>query len=310
MKGQLIAVVGPTASGKTALAVGLAEQLGGEVVNADSRQVYRYMDIGTAKPTPVERARAPHHLTDICDPDEPFGLADFLAAAGRTIDDITRRTRLPVVAGGTGQYVRALIEGWQAPPVAPDPGLRGELTERAERDGPAALHTELATRDPEAAAAIHPRNVRRVVRALEVVRATGQPFSQQRRRGEAPYRALMLGLALTRETLYRRIDERVDRMFAAGLVDEVRRLLALGYGRDLPAMNSIGYAQVCSFLAGDLTLAEAIARTKTGTHRLARTQANWFRRDDARIRWLDAEHGPPVAAAVAAVREWGVVSSE
>jgi tRNA dimethylallyltransferase len=298
---KIVAVVGPTASGKTALALALAERFGGEIVNADSRQIYRHMDIGTAKPTPAELARVPHHLIDIRTPDEPFGLAEFLELAARAIRDIAGRARLPIVAGGTGQYVRALLEGWRAPPVPPDPELRRALEARAADEGPNALHRELTMLDPDAAAAIDSRNVRRVVRALEVIRATGRPFSAQRTQAASPYRALTLGIALDREVLHARIDRRVDEMFAAGLVDEVVRLRAMGYGCDLPALRSIGYAEVCGYLAGDLTLADAIARTKTATHRLVRVQANWFRRSDPRIVWLDGAHGLPVDAAAGAV---------
>lgn len=300
----LIAVVGPTASGKTAVAVALAMRLGGEVVNADSRQVYRYMDIGTAKPTREERAHAPHHLIDIRDPDEPFGLAEFLDAAERALCDITSRGYLPIVAGGTGQYVRALLEGWQAPAVPPDAALRTSLEARAAAEGVYSLHAELAAFDPASAAAIDPRNLRRVVRALEVIHHTGQPYSTQRRRETPPYRSLVLGLSLDRVALYQRIDRRVDAMFAAGLVDEVRALLARGYTCDLPALSSIGYAEVCGYLQGDLTLAEAVARTKTSTHRLARMQANWFRRDDPSIHWLDAESSDLPEAACRLVAEW------
>lgn len=294
-------MVGPTASGKTALALALAERFGGEIVNADSRQVYRLMDIGTAKPTPAERARVPHHLVDIRSPDEPFTLAEFLALAGRAIDDIIRRRHAAIVVGGTGQYVRALLEGWQGAAVPPDPAVRAALEARAAAEGAAALHAELAALDPEAAVIIDPRNVRRVVRALEVIAATGARFSAQRRRGLPPYRALVLGLAVQREALYRRIDQRVEEMFAAGLVEEVRRLRLCGYSCALPALSSIGYAQVCGFLAGELTLAETVARTKTATHRLARAQGAWFRRDDPRIHWLDAGHGPPLGQAAALV---------
>ncbi len=293
---EIVAVVGPTAAGKTALATTLAERCDGEIVNADSRQVYRGMDIGTAKPPPDIRARVPHHLIDIRDPDEPFGLHDFLLLADAAIRDIARRGRLPLVVGGTGQYVWALVEGWRAPPVPPNPTLRAELAERAAREGAAALHAELAALDPDAARTIDPRNVRRIIRALEVIRATGRPFSAQR--GKAPpYRALLIGLRVSRETLYRRIDERVEEMFASDLVEEVRRLVAAGYRCDLPAMRSIGYAEVCGYLRGELTLAEAVARTKTATHRLARMQANWFRPTDPRIHWLDAEAGLPVEPA-------------
>lgn len=300
----IIVVLGPTASGKSALALALAERFGGEIVNADSRQVYRWMDIGTAKPTPEERARVPHHLIDIRTPDQPFGLAEFLVEAGQAIGDITARRRLPVVCGGTGQYVRALLQGWQAPAVPPNAALREALTFRAEREGGAALHAALAAADPEAATLIDARNVRRVVRALEVISATGRPFSAQRGRGAPPYRSLVLGMALGRTALYDRIDRRVEAMFAAGLVAEVERLAALGYHCDLPAMNAIGYVEVCRLLAGDLSLAAAMEQTKTGTHRLARTQGGWFRRADPTIHWLDAEAGPPVDSAAVAVQQW------
>ncbi len=296
----IIVVVGPTASGKTALAIELARRFGGEIISADSRQVYRHMNIGTAKPTAAERAQAPHHLIDIRDPDEQFGLADFLDLAHGAARAVAAAGRLPIIAGGTGQYIRALLEGWQAPRVPPDQALRRRLEAEAAVD-PAALYRELVTRDPEAARVIDPRNIRRVVRAIEVMRATGQMFSAQRRKGRASYRALVIGLALERDALYRRIDQRVDQMFAAGLVEEVRGLASRGYACDLAALDSIGYAEVCGFLAGDLTLTEAIARTKTGTHRLARAQANWFRRSDPAIHWLDVAHGAPTVPAAALV---------
>ena len=298
---RIVVVVGATASGKTALSLALAARFSGEIVNADSRQIYRGMDIGTAKPTPHERATVPHHLIDIRTPDQPFSLAEFLALASATIAGVSARGHLPIVVGGTGQYVRALLHGWQAPAVPPDPALRAQLLAEAEARGGEALHAELAARDPAAAAAIDRRNVRRVVRALEVIHTSGRPFSEQTTRTPPSFDALTLGLAWPRDHLYRRIDQRVDALFAAGLVDEVRGLLAAGYSPRLPALQSIGYAQVCSFLAGDLTLTQAVERTKTGTHRLARSQGAWFRRSDPAIHWLEPANGPVLAEAEAVV---------
>ncbi|HXG42178.1 MAG TPA: tRNA (adenosine(37)-N6)-dimethylallyltransferase MiaA [Dehalococcoidia bacterium] len=285
----LVAIVGPTATGKSALAIALAQRFQGEVVNADSRQVYAGMDIGTAKPTPQERRQVPHHLFDIARPDEPFSLGRWLDLARQTLEDIWQRGRLPVLVGGTGQYVWALLEGWTVPRVPPRPDLRRHLEERARREGVQALYAELAGRDPAATAFVDPRNVRRVVRALEVMEATGRPFSEQRRRIGAPFPYLAIGLWLPRQELYRRIDQRVEEMVRQGLVDEVRKLLAQGFSPELPAMSSIGYREMCQHLQGKLTLPEAVERIKTGTHRLVRHQENWFRRSDPRIRWLRAD---------------------
>jgi tRNA dimethylallyltransferase len=290
---RLVAVVGPTATGKTDLALHLALAFEGEIIGADSRQVYRGMDLGTAKPTAEQRAWVPYWLVDVVDPDEEFGLARYLDLVQAALDDIWSRGRLPFLVGGTGQYVWALLEGWQVPRVGPDWALRRELEERAHREGPQALHAEVAALDPEAARRLDPRNVRRVVRALEVMRRTGRPLSacQARRPPDFPW--LALGLDLPSEELYRRIDARVDAMIEAGFVEEVQGLLARGYRPDLPAMSGIGYRQVCQYLAGELSLAEAVARIKTETHRLARKQRNWFRRDDRRIHWIDASTGDP-----------------
>jgi len=286
---KLVAIVGPTATGKTALSIRLARRFQGEVVNADSRQVYRYMDIGTAKPTPEERAQVPHHLLDIVGPDEPFSLGQWLALARAALEDIWARGALPVLVGGTGQYVWALLEGWTVPKVPPQPELRRELAARAAREGPQALHQELEARDPEAARFIDPRNVRRVIRALEVICATGRPFSVLRRKEGPDFRHLCIGLWLPREDLYRRVDQRVEEMMARGLVEEVRRLLAMGYSCDLPAMTGLGYRQICAYLRGEISLEEAVARIKWETHRLVRHQENWFRRTDPRIAWLRAD---------------------
>jgi tRNA dimethylallyltransferase len=303
-RNRVVVIGGPTASGKSALGLALAERFQGEIVNADSRQLYRYMDIGTAKPSPAERARARHHLIDIRDPDESFSLAEFLSLAEAAILDITARGRLPVVVGGTGQYVRALTEGWQAPELPPDPALRARLLARAEEIGTVGLHAELAEHDPDSAARIDARNVRRVVRALEVLYTTGRPASAQQQRGNPPYDTLILAPALPRPELYERIDRRVDAMFDMGLVGEVESLRTRGYSCGLPSMSSIGYAQVCGFLDGVLTLSEAVERTKTATHRLARTQGAWFRAGDPAIHWLDGAAGLPVDAAVALSKQF------
>ncbi|MBK9712178.1 MAG: tRNA (adenosine(37)-N6)-dimethylallyltransferase MiaA [Kouleothrix sp.] len=274
----LLAIVGPTAVGKTGLAIELARALGGEIVSADSRQVYRHMDIGTAKPTPAERAAAPHHLIDVVDPDEEFSLAVYQDLAAAAIADITGRGRLPLLVGGTGQYLAAVLEGWQIPRVAPQPELRADLERVAAEHGPAALHDRLALVDPTAADGILPTNVRRVIRALEVHQITGRPISQQQAKQPPPYRVRALWLTLPADALYRRIDERVDGMVAAGLEQEVRGLLARGYGWELPAMSGLGYRELQPYVAGQSTLGEAIQRLKFDTHAFARRQPNWFRR--------------------------------
>jgi tRNA dimethylallyltransferase len=274
----LLAIVGPTAVGKTALAIALAQALGGEIVSADSRQVYRQMDIGTAKPTPAERAAAPHHLLDVVDPDQDFSLGVYQDLAFVAISDIAARGRLPLLVGGTGQYLAAVLHGWNIPRVAPQPELRATLEREAQEYGAAALHARLAQIDPAAAAGILPSNVRRVIRALEVYQVTGQPISAQQTRQTPPFRAGTLWLALPAPALYARIDARVDAMVAAGLVEEVRGLLGQGYGWELPSMSGLGYREFQPYFAGQSTLEEAIQRLKYNTHAFARRQPNWFRR--------------------------------
>jgi tRNA dimethylallyltransferase len=291
MKNKLIAIVGPTASGKTRLAVALAaSRTGFEAINADSRQVYRHMNIGTAKPVAAEQAALPHHLIDVVDPDEPFGLATWLDLANDALAAVWDRDGVPVLVGGTGQYVWALLEGWRVPEVPPQDELRRQFAGRAPQD----LLAELRRIDPESHAFIQPQNVRRVIRALEVYHATGKPFSYWRTKEPPEFDWLAMGLRLSREELYTRIDARVDSMVASGFVDEVQRLREMGFARELPAMSGIGYGEMCAHLDGELTLDQAITRTKIGTHRLARHQSAWFKADDPRIEWLDD-------AAVAAV---------
>ena len=299
----VVAIVGHTGVGKSALALHLAQAFGGEIVNADSRQVYRGMDIGTAKPSPEERALVPHHLFDLVDPDGAFSLALYQEKANAAIQDILSRGRLPLLVGGSGQYVWAVLEGVRVPRVPPDPAFRRAMLERAERDGPQALFAELEAIDPEAARRIDPRNVRRVVRALEVCRATGARFSDLQRKEPPPFESLVIGLALERAELYRRIDARVDAMVAQGWVEEVRVLLERGYSLDLPSMSAVGYREIALHLRGDITLDEAVARAKASVHGLVRHQGAWFRRSDPRIRWLDAA-GDVCSATEALVREW------
>jgi tRNA dimethylallyltransferase len=283
----LIAIIGPTAVGKTRLSLRLAQEFDGEIISADSRQVYRGMDIGTAKPTPEERARVLHHLIDVVAPDETLTLAQYQELAYDAIVYVLDRGRVPFLVGGTGQYVRAVVEGWGIPRVPPNEELRAELYRQAEVEGEAALHAHLWEVDTTAAERIDPRNVRRVVRALEVYLETGQPISELQRKKPPPYRILQIGLTMERQEIYRRIDERVDRMIEAGLVEEVRGLVEQGYGYDLSSMSGLGYQQIGLYLRGEVSLEKAIQFIKSHTRRFVRHQYNWFRLDDENIRWFD-----------------------
>jgi tRNA dimethylallyltransferase len=239
IKGPLVVVLGPTAVGKTTLSITLAQALGGEIVSADSRQVYVGMDIGAAKPTPEEQALVPHHLLDVVQPDEWLSLAIYQAKAYAAIDDILARGRLPLLVGGTGQYISAVIEGWGIPEVPPNPALREELEAYAAEQSPLALHNRLARHDPVAAARIHPNNVRRVIRALEVFLESGRPISELQSKTAPPYHILQIGLARPRDVLHQRIDARIDQMMTDGLLAEVQALLDAGYSRKLPAMSGL-----------------------------------------------------------------------
>jgi len=285
---HLVAIVGPTAVGKTDLAIRLALDLGGEVVSADSRQIYRYMDIGTAKATVSERRGIRHHLVDVVTPDQRLTLAQYQSLARTAIEGIWSRGRVPFLVGGTGLYVRALLEGWRIPQVPPNQALRDRLQAQAEERGYQSVHEELATMDPPAAQAIDARNLRRVIRAIEVCQATGVPFSEQQQRVPPDYAVMRIGLTIPRELLYKRIDERIERMMADGLVAEVRSLLDRGYHLDLAAMSGLGYRQIGQFLQGEISLDEAVTLIKRHTRRLVRQQYNWFRPDDPSIHWIDA----------------------
>lgn len=281
----LLVILGATATGKTHLATAIARQIDAEIISADSRQIYRYMDIGTAKPTTEEQSLARHHLIDVVEPDQNLTLAEYLDQARAIITALHRRGSLPMLVGGTGQYISALVEGWTIPRVEPNPMLRTELEAFANESGNEALHARLQAVDPEAATNIHPNNVRRVIRALEVYAATGQPISLLQRKQPPPYRLRTIGLTLPREQLYERADRRVDSMMEQGFLDEVRGLLDRGYDRSLPSMSGLGYLELAAHLLDDLPLDEAVQRTKNSTHDFIRRQDVWFRGHDHGIVW-------------------------
>jgi len=298
--GRLVAIVGPTGTGKTRLALHLARKFGGEIINADSRQVYRYMDIGTAKPTKEELAMVSHHLFSIIDPDEEFSLAHYQELAHDAINGVQSRGKLPFLVGGTGQYVWAMLEGWVIPRVPPDMEFRHSLEQKAAAGQTEELYRELARVDPSAADRIDPHNVRRVIRALEVSRQ--KPSAQVTKRVPPPFESTIVGLTMERKKLYNRVDSRVDEMIAGGFVDEVKHLLEMGYGLTLPSISSIGYREIGQYFQGKITLDEAVYRIKVGTHRFIRHQYAWFRLTDERIKWWEAEV-LPVSEIEALLRE-------
>ncbi len=282
----LIVLVGPTAVGKTALSLQLAMRIDSEIISADSRLFYRGMDIGTAKPSSAEQAAVPHHLIDFLNPDQTFSLSEFQKAVYTAAGSILQRNRLPLMVGGTGQYVRAITEGWRIPSQAPDERLRQALMQTANQLGSAGLHRWLSTLDPTAAKIIDHRNVRRTIRALEVIFNTGQPFSVQRRAGKPRFKIIKIGLMRQRKELYKRIDDRIDLMFEQGFIAEVQSLITAGYGPELPSMSAIGYQEVCEYISGNISLEEAVIRMKRRTRAFVRRQANWFKPEDPSIRWF------------------------
>ena len=311
MATKLLVIVGPTGVGKSALAMRLAREFGGEIIGADSRQVYRHMSIGTAKPSDADLAEIPHHLVDSIEPDERYSLALFLRDAKRSILNAKKlRGRLQLVVGGTGQYVWGLLEGWQVPEVNPNTKLRETLELRLESEGVEALYEELRRVDAEAAERVDGRNPRRVIRALEIA-LTRKDDAHSRGDGEGPrkippdYDAMVVGLTMERPALYERIDARIDAQMAAGWLDEVRGLRERGYGLEHAALSGLGYGELMRHLDGDLALDEAVQRIKYRTHRYARQQYAWFRLGDERIRWLDAPVGDAeYEGLVGDVRAW------
>ncbi len=299
----LIIVLGPTGVGKTSLAIELAGELEGEIIGADSRQIYRHMDIGTAKPTAAQQALVPHHLIDIVAPDYNLGLAEYQDAACRCIDAAHQRGALPFLVGGSGQYISAVEEGWSIPRVAPNQEIRAELEAYVARHSPAALHERLRQVDLTSAERIHPNNVRRVIRALEVHTVSGRPISELQRKRPPPWRIYRIGLTLPRSILYPRVDRRVDDMIAAGLVEEVRRLLDMGYDRSLPSMSGLGYLEIAGHLLDGAPLEHAIERTKFSTHEFIRGQDVWFRGHDNGILWHNVED-LDASALTQTLRDW------
>lgn len=301
----LLVIVGPTAVGKTDLAVAVAHRIGGEILSADAMQVYRGLDVGTDKPSPERRRGVPHHLIDVADPREKFSAARYRELARRALAEVLARGRVPIVCGGTGLYVRAFVDDLLPVPGGYDPALRARLEEQARREGAPAMHRRLAEVDPEAAARIHPHNVRRVVRALEAYEATGRPMSELQRAARLnarPLPAVWVGLIRPREELYARIDRRVDDQIRRGLVEETRRLLAAGVEPGCTAMQALGYKEMADYLAGRVSFAAAVRRLKQATRHYARRQIIWFR-PDPRIRWFDLSTFPDLAAAASAVAD-------
>ena len=291
-KPKIIAVVGPTASGKTALSIALAKALDGEIISCDSMQIYRGMDIGTAKPDMAERDGVPHHLIDIVDPEDSFDASDYVSAARAAVDDILSRGKTPIFCGGTGLYLDSFLRGGFCE-TADSPELRAELTRRAEQIGNEAIHAELRAVDPESADAIHPNNVRRVIRALEVYYSTGVTKSEldrQSREAEPRYNAKVMAIRFAdREQLYRRIDLRVDIMLEQGLLDEVRRLCDAGvFERSRTAAQAIGYKELLGYIKGDIPLEVATEDLKRATRRYAKRQLTWFGAHD-NVTWLDRD---------------------
>jgi len=296
----IVVLAGPTGVGKSGLGLDLAERFGFEIVSADSRQIYRQLAIGTAKPTPAERARASHHLVDYVDIDEPYSVARFREDGDIALAEIAARGTGALVVGGTQHYVQALVDRIEPPQVPPDPELRARLEREAAESGADALHARLAAVDPASASTIPATNVRRVIRALEVTEVTGRPFSEVSRRRGDPLPALRLALTMPRDALYARADGRVDAMLAAGWLDEIRAVLAAGYDPSLPALSSTGYRELTGALLGTSTVADAIQRVKWATHAYIRRQYMWLRRHGG-YRWI--EQGPGALDEAAAAME-------
>ena len=287
VKKPVVIITGPTAVGKTRISLSIAEKLKGEIISADSRLFYRGLDIGTAKPTLADRKRVLHHLIDIAEPDETLSLAVFQQSVYRISEQLWEREKIPFLVGGTGQFIRAIMEGWVVPPQEPDRALRQKIVEWGNEIGADILHEKLQMIDPAAAEKIEAGNLRRTVRAFEVIFSTGDLFSSQQQRHERGFKYKVVGLNLDRKMLYQRIDERINQMFVDGFVDEVRSLIDKGFDPSLPALSAIGYKEVIAYLQGKMSMDEVIVLMKRRTRSYVRRQANWFKPDDPRIKWFE-----------------------
>jgi tRNA dimethylallyltransferase len=290
MNHPLVVIVGPTCVGKTEVSIYLAEKFAGEIVSADSRTFYKGMDVGTAKPTKEELRRIPHHLVDVVNPDQQLNLAVFQQKAKTIIQEIHSRNHIPFLVGGTGQYIRAVTKNWLPPSISPDPRMRLILENIADEKGKEFLYQSLIILDPDAAKLIDFRNLRRTIRALEVIFSTGLKFSSQRSSGTSSYDLVIIGLTRPRPALYTRIDRRIDDMFAKGFVEEVRSLLKSGFSPSLPSFSAIGYSECINLITGMITEQEAIDQIKRKTRIYVRRQSNWFKQTDPDIHWFDLSH--------------------
>ncbi len=288
-KPKIVLLVGATAVGKTSLALEVAPELNAEIISADSRLFYRGMDIGTAKPNRDELKLVRHHLIDIANPDEIISLGTYKTMVSECIEDIRSRGKIPLLVGGTGQYIRAVVEGWSVPEVEPDIKLRTEIEKIMGESGLGKLTDWLKILDPEYYQKVDLHNHRRIIRAIEVILTSGLPLSSQRTKVECPYDYLMIGLRRHRQELYRRIDERIDLMVISGFEKEVQNLIENGYSCELPSMSAIGYTEIIQYLRGTNSLDEAIMLMKRRTHLFLRRQANWFKDSDPMIFWIDAD---------------------
>jgi len=284
-------ITGPTAVGKTQLSLEIVGSLNGEIISADSRLFYKGLDIGTAKPSRNERKVVKHHLIDIADPDETLSLSVFQQSVYSICEKLWGEGKVPFLVGGTGQFIRAIIEGWVIPPQYPNEEMRGILELWGEKIGPENLHEKLRLLDPKAAEKMDARNLRRIIRAFEVIFSTGKMFSDQRKKQKFGFKFKVIGLTRDREELYQRVDERIVQMFENGFVDEVRALLDQGYHPELPALSAIGYKEVIGYLQGNIRLDEVVLLMKRRTRSYIRRQANWFKLKDERIKWFEMHDG-------------------
>lgn len=288
---KLVVIVGPTAIGKTSTSIELAKELNGEIVSADSMQIYRYMDIGTAKPNMSERQGIPHYMMDIIEPDESFNVAIYQKRAKAAIDCIYKKGKLPFLVGGSGLYVNSIVYPLDFTTATEDHELRAELYKKVEEKGNYYLHQKLAEIDPTTAKRVHPNDVKRIVRAMEIYCLTGKPMSQHKqnlKNADIPYDLIMIGLYMERSKLYEKINMRVDHMIEQGLIEEVKSLQNMGYGKDLVSMQGLGYKEIIAYLEEEHSLEEAIDILKRDTRRFAKRQLTWFRKDK-RIHWVNIE---------------------